>query len=97
MCVHTNKQASVCLQRPWKYIERIPIDEGVFPSHAKPAAIIIGVKGSNHARMQDESGCCVQLRGRGISSVCIDTVPRLKARHVNTNEPTHAAWDAWSG
>ncbi|EZG63618.1 hypothetical protein GNI_086440 [Gregarina niphandrodes] len=54
--------------RPWKYIERIPIDESRFPPNVKPAAIIIGVRGTNHARLQDESGCCVQLRGKGISS-----------------------------
>eukprot|EP01071_Lankesteria_metandrocarpae_P014021 Lankesteria_metandrocarpae@DN797_c0_g1_i1.p1 len=44
------------------------IDDSLFPPHVRPAAVIIGVKGSNHARMQDESACCVQLRGRGISS-----------------------------
>lgn len=59
----------IAFQRAWKCIEKIPIDESAFPPHVKPAAIIIGVKGSNHARMQDEAGCCVQLRGRGISSV----------------------------
>lgn len=54
--------------RPWKFIEKIIVDKSLFPSHLKPAAIIIGVKGCNHSRMQDESGCCVQLRGQGISS-----------------------------
>eukprot|EP01053_Blabericola_migrator_P008082 Blabericola_migrator_1__8081@NODE_415_length_8708_cov_199_498322_g327_i0_p2_GENE_NODE_415_length_8708_cov_199_498322_g327_i0NODE_415_length_8708_cov_199_498322_g327_i0_p2_ORF_typecomplete_len518_score94_06KH_1/PF00013_29/0_028CAP_N/PF01213_19/0_6DUF2076/PF09849_9/8_7e02DUF2076/PF09849_9/0_54_NODE_415_length_8708_cov_199_498322_g327_i010842637 len=54
--------------RAWKHIEKIPINESAFPPNVKPAAIIIGVKGSNHARMQDEAGCCVQLRGKGISS-----------------------------
>ncbi|EZG63418.1 hypothetical protein GNI_086840 [Gregarina niphandrodes] len=54
--------------KPWKHCTQIPISGIEFPPNIKPAALIIGSKGHNHARLQDESGCCVQLRGVGISS-----------------------------
>eukprot|EP00917_Polyrhabdina_sp_WS-2016_P016271 GHVP01035256.1.p1 GENE.GHVP01035256.1~~GHVP01035256.1.p1 ORF type:complete len:598 (-),score=115.12 GHVP01035256.1:2939-4732(-) len=54
--------------RAWKHFDKIRIDDRLFPHHVRAAAVIIGVRGCNHARLQDESGCCIQLRGKGISS-----------------------------
>lgn len=47
------------------FVEKIAV-EHLFPPGVRPASVLIGVKGSNHARMQS-SGCLVQLRGKGCS------------------------------
>ncbi|KAH0481139.1 MAG: hypothetical protein KVP17_004968, partial [Porospora cf. gigantea B] len=54
--------------RHYDFSTNIPIPLHRFPAHIKPPAVIIGKGGRNHARLQDMSDTCIQLRGRGISS-----------------------------